>query len=307
MAQVVTCILIEKDAIIKLKESNGLTLELCDKKEVTDLMEKQCSERLGIEKPLYVYITNSYISYGSKQVEYLLKYISVEDIIDVRAVNEHGIPPQLASEILSSQLNERIRHTLSILETAFERYNELAISFNGGKDCTVLLHLLYSFLQTLNIDSVMIPALYVSCDESFPQVELFVKWCAFRYPIKVYRIAAKMKQALSSFKQQLLDCKAIFIGTRRTDPYSKDLQEFQLTDKDWPRFMRVNPILDWSYHDVWEYLRKYNVPYCSLYNLGYTSLGGLKDTFPNPALNSEERGAWNLVDPTLERNGRIKK
>lgn len=35
----------------------------------------------------------------------------------------------------------------------------------------------------------------------------------------------------------------------------------------------VNPIVDWADNDVWEFIRSYNIPYCSLYDEGWTRLG----------------------------------
>jgi len=77
-----------------------------------------------------------------------------------------------------------------------------------------------------------------------------------------------------------------------------------MTDNGWPKYERINPIINWSYCNVWEFLRRMNVPYCSLYDQGYvskltqtrvrqfimsshlryTSLGSTFNTFPNPAL-----------------------
>ena len=35
----------------------------------------------------------------------------------------------------------------------------------------------------------------------------------------------------------------------------------------------LNPIINWEDEDVWEFIHKYNVPYCKLYDEGYTRLG----------------------------------
>lgn len=35
----------------------------------------------------------------------------------------------------------------------------------------------------------------------------------------------------------------------------------------------LNPIIDWTDEDVWEFIREYNVPYCKLYDEGYKRLG----------------------------------
>lgn len=35
----------------------------------------------------------------------------------------------------------------------------------------------------------------------------------------------------------------------------------------------INPIIDWEEDDVWEFIKTYNVPYCTLYDKGYKRLG----------------------------------
>lgn len=47
---------------------------------------------------------------------------------------------------------------------------------------------------------------------------------------------------------------------------------------------RIHPVIDWHYREIWAFIRHLNIPYCPLYDLGYTSLGGTNDTHPNPKL-----------------------
>lgn len=74
--------------------------------------------------------------------------------------------------------------------------------------------------------------------------------------------------------------------------------------------MRINPMLEWNCENVWEYLLSKKVPYCSLYNKGFTSIGNMKNTRPNPHLELKENPgtflpAYMLLDDALERAGRI--
>lgn len=100
--------------------------------------------------------------------------------------------------------------------------------------------------------------------------------------------------------------RAIFMGTRHTDPSCARLEELAPSTPGWPAFMRINPILDWTYSDVWKFILAMDIPYCSLYDKGYTSIGEVDNTKPNPALSQGDSyaPAYTLTDPTLERAGR---
>ena len=58
------------------------------------------------------------------------------------------------------------------------------------------------------------------------------------------------------------------------DFFSGHLESFSMTDHDWPQFMRVSPLLNWTYKHIWQFLRSLNIPYCSLYDRGYVFNGG---------------------------------
>eukprot|EP01133_Synstelium_polycarpum_P002909 gene2909-3343_t len=113
--------------------------------------------------------------------------------------------------------------------------------------------------------------------------------------------------------------KAIFAGTRLTDPNSSHLKDFTPTDPGWPQFVRVGPILEWNYQNVWDFIRIFKVPYCELYDQGYTSIGQVNDTIPNPALKRQPLSqhssalesdgdylpAYMLIDGSLERSAQV--
>lgn len=71
--------------------------------------------------------------------------------------------------------------------------------------------------------------------------------------------------------------------------------------------MRVNPILDWTYEDIWEFIVKTKIGYCSLYNVGYTSVGNTQNTIKNDSLKGSDGEfvpAFHLKDTNSERKGR---
>lgn len=103
--------------------------------------------------------------------------------------------------------------------------------------------------------------------------------------------------------EKSLDLNAVFLGVRNVDPAAKYVvsnrksktsssQDFPMSsffqncdvDKGFPNVMRIYPLLDWSYRDVWLFILLMNLRYCRLYDKGYTSLGGIGKTKPNELL-----------------------
>lgn len=227
------------------------------------------------------------------------------------------------------RLKTKYDNALYIIRRALALYSieEVAFSFNGGKDSTVLLHLLRAgyFLHRAEqshangdlIDhefAFPIRTIYFESSSAFPEINSFTYETASTYNVLMDITRLDFKSGLETLLNNN-PIRAIFLGVRIGDPTAVGQEQFSPSSPGWPPFMRVNPILDWSYRDVWAFLLTCKVQYCSLYDQGYTSIGSIYDTVPNALLcnenstNSKEkfRPAYLLPDGRLERAGRAKK
>lgn len=91
------------------------------------------------------------------------------------------------------------------------------------------------------------PAVYVVSQHPFVEMDDFVASSSAEYHLNVRRYAAGMKDALTAYLSDQPNIKAVFVGTRRTDPHGERLTHFDRTDSGWPDFMRVHPVIDWHY------------------------------------------------------------
>ena len=62
----------------------------------------------------------------------------------------------------------------------------------------------------------------------FPEVDKFVTDTVNKYKLNVVIAFGPIKEALTELHKRIPEIKAIFMGTRRTDPHSENLQEFQV-------------------------------------------------------------------------------
>jgi len=56
--------------------------------------------------------------------------------------------------------------------------------------------------------------------------------------------------------------------------------------------IKINPLADWSYDQVWEYIKAKKVPYNELYDQGYTSIGCAPCTRPTTSGEGLRAGRW---------------
>ncbi|KAG6380196.1 hypothetical protein JVT61DRAFT_8287 [Boletus reticuloceps] len=242
-------------------------------------------------------------------------------------------------------ISDQVKAALHVIEDALDVYtpDKVSISFNGGKDCTVLLHLYAAALaRRTPLCTKPIPAVYIPVPSPFIELEDFIQESAKAYNLDLLRCSSEsdaplpvesvtpgietpdarkqrddpasffqpvgnarggegMRRALYLYKEKYPQIEAILVGTRRSDPHGATLTYRNKTDVGWPSFERINPIINWSYSDVWTFLRRLNVPYSSILrgDNRYTSLGSIYNTFPNPALRIQDDASSEMLPSSV--------
>lgn len=126
--------------------------------------------------------------------------------------------------------------------------------------------------------------------EPFPEILAYLNFLKKNFDIEVTEYENNsvinqnfMKEAIQDFTIKH-DIKAIIAGTRSTDPYAQNLKLSQWSDAHlgWPSFQRILPIYFWDYSMVWRFIKEANIPYCPLYESGFTYVGDQVNSIPNP-------------------------
>jgi len=92
-------------------------------------------------------------------------------------------------------------------------------------------------------------------------------------------------------------------GLRREQAVTRvDVRKVEL-DKDHGDIVKVNPLVDWSYDDVWDYIQRNNVPYNRLHKQGYPSIGCAPCTRAVKAGEDLRAGRWWWENPNTKECG----
>ncbi|KAE8906253.1 hypothetical protein PF005_g1945 [Phytophthora fragariae] len=259
-------------------------------------------------------------------------------------------------------MQKRLQTALDVMRSAIDIFGleGVCFSFNGGKDSTVVLHLLrivvakrvleeaqqehvkaqqeteadhkttvtsprnsfvsVDLLQEDELEARVqaqlqrVPVMYFDSHDQFPEVREFTELCTEKFALSCHVYKCSFVEGVKDILEKL-KIKGVYMGVRGGDPYTEDMEHFSPSSPGWPPFLRVNPILKWTYADVWSFLRECQLEYCSLYDHGYTSLGNIYDTVQNPELWRKGKDgkegyylpAYDLKDGSSERCGRQKK
>jgi phosphoadenosine phosphosulfate reductase len=92
-------------------------------------------------------------------------------------------------------------------------------------------------------------------------------------------------------------------GLRREQAVTRaDVRKAEL-DRDHGNIIKINPLADWSSDEVWDYIRRHNVPYNRLHRQGYPSIGCAPCTRPVKPGEDARAGRWWWENPDTRECG----
>lgn len=226
--------------------------------------------------------------------------------------------PQLAAEYAE-------RHPKEILKLAFESLPALAISFSGAED-VVLIDLARKVNKNLQVFTLDTGRLH-------PETYRFIDQVREHYQLNIEVLspdAARLeayvreKGLFDFYKTDHHEC----CGIRKIEPLRRKLatldgwitgqrrdqspstrnavavfendSSFAAAGKN---LIKVNPLANWSSAQVWEYIRMFDVPYNSLHERGYISIGCEPCTRPVNPGQHEREGRWWWEEATAKECG----
>lgn len=161
----------------------------------------------------------------------------------------------------------------------FEPEEGYYVAFSGGKDSVVILDLVkrsgVKFDAHYNITGIDPPELFRFIRDEFPDVE------RHKPEITIWKLIVKkmmpptrlVRYCCEYLKERGGKGRKVITGVRWAESNKRKTRQVVETCFKSSHKFYVNPIIDWSDSDVWEYIHTYNVKYCHLYDEGFKRLG----------------------------------
>lgn len=199
------------------------------------------------------------------------------------------------------QLFKKLKKSINIIQRA-SGIPGLAIAWKGGKDTTVMMHIMKNILG-----KIPNKVFFNDTTLEFKETYLFIQKITRLWdldllilphtPADMAEFHAQKNESKKAELARMMKIKAIKTGIKkfkfkgyilgiRRDENPARLNEKFFSKRD--DHIRVHPLLDWSENDIWVYINEFGVPYNSLYNKGYRSVG--EKPFTRKSTQNERSG-----------------
>jgi phosphoadenosine phosphosulfate reductase len=154
------------------------------------------------------------------------------------------------------------------------------VAFSGGKDSCVVEDLVkkagVKYDATYRYTTVDPPELVKFIKEFYPYVTIERPAKSMFQLMFLHRLfppTRKIRYCCEYLKETGGAGRAVVTGIRAQESSRRKNRKMVEGCVNTKRKYFLHPIIDWTEKDVWEYIKKYQMPYCSLYDEGWRRIG----------------------------------
>ena len=202
----------------------------------------------------------------------------------------------------------------AVLEWAADRFGDgLAISTSFQIDSVVLIDMMYAIDATIpvfSVDTGRLPAetleLADRLRDRYPGLDLQliepddgeIAAMTGKHGVDLFKTSVDLRllccnvRKVRPLTKHLHGLEAWITGLRRDQWASRtNIRKVEI-DHDHGAIVKLNPLAEWTEDEVHDYVREHELPYNSLYDKGYTSIGCAPCTRPTKAGEDLRAGRW---------------
>jgi phosphoadenosine phosphosulfate reductase len=215
------------------------------------------------------------------------------------------------SDALPDALRKRAAEAIKQLRDAVAEFKNITYANSLGLESMVLTDLIWGFVPEIDMFTIDTGRLFPEAYELIervqhrygrvlriynPQTEQLETWVG-AHGINGFRDGVQQRRAccgirkVEPFRRAIAGRAAWITGIRRGQSASRALASSVEWDSDYG-LHKISPLLDWSEHDIWDYIHKKQLPYNGLHAAGFNSIGCAPCTRAVQPGEDERAGRW---------------
>jgi len=212
---------------------------------------------------------------------------------------------------LPKPLRDRARASVAQLEAAAREYENVCYANSLGAESVVLTDLIWGLVPDIEIFSIDTGRLYPETYELIGRLQhRYGRTLRLYYPdaadlegwvdqhgVNGFRDGLAQRHGccgirkVAPFRRAVAGRGAWITGIRRQQSASRAMAAPVEWDSEYG-LHKVSPLLDWSETEIWDYIRKKRLPYNSLHDTGFPSIGCAPCTRAVQPGDDERSGRW---------------